>query len=369
MNILHVHSGNLFGGVETTLLAQARHKDSEVDMQMSFALCFPGRFSSELRQNLAPVYGLGECRVRSPLSVRRVRQRLKDLLQEHRFDAAIVHSCWSQAIFGRTIKDAGLPLVFWLHDAARGHHWLERWAKRTTPDVVLCNSRFTAKTLPNLYPKTPSHVVCPPHSQEVAHLSESGRLAIRSELGTPADAVVIVQVGRMERWKGHRLLFQALSQLKHLPHWVCWQVGGAQRQREAGYLDTLKEMTRTLGIADRVHFLGQRSDVKSLLAAADIYCQPNTGPEPFGLTFIEALFAKLPIVTTAIGAATEIVDSSCGVLVPPNDAGSLALQLACLIESPAARNSLSEFGPSRAHRISDLSTQSRLIYQILGSLN
>jgi glycosyltransferase involved in cell wall biosynthesis len=49
-----------------------------------------------------------------------------------------------------------------------------------------------------------------------------------------------------------------------------------------------------------------RSDVARLLAAADIHCQPNIGPEPFGITFIEALYAGLPLVTTSIGGAIEM---------------------------------------------------------------
>ena len=51
----------------------------------------------------------------------------------------------------------------------------------------------------------------------------------------------------------------------------------------------------------------------ALLAAADLFCQPNTAPEPFGLSLVEALQAGLPVVTSGIGGACEIVDASCGV--------------------------------------------------------
>ena len=66
-----------------------------------------------------------------------------------------------------------------------------------------------------------------------------------------------------------------------------------------------------------MRWLGQRRDVPELLAAADIYCQPNVGAEPFGIVFVEALYTGLPVVTTALGGALEIIDASCGVLVPP----------------------------------------------------
>ncbi|HMF56824.1 MAG TPA: glycosyltransferase [Pyrinomonadaceae bacterium] len=367
LRVLHVHSGNLYGGVETTLIAQAGHREPGLNMQLSFALCFAGRFSEELAAIRAPVYWLGEVRVRNPLSVRRARQRLKSLLRQQAFDLVVTHSSWSQAIFGSIVRESGLPLVFWLHGAAQGRHWLERWASRTPPDLVMCNSHFTASTLPNLYRNRPSKVVYPPHDSKQVRPSITERLAIRAELETPPDAVVIVQVSRMESWKGHALHLEALSLLKDLPQWVCWQVGGAQRRSEARYLKALKNLAVKLGIADRVRFVGQRSDIAALLSAADIYCQPNTGPEPFGLTFIEALLAQLPVVTTAMGGAQEIIDDSCGLLTDP-DPNALAASLKRLIEDAQLRMSMSVVGPARARKLCGVGTQLNRMNELFSEL-
>jgi len=103
-----------------------------------------------------------------------------------------------------------------------------------------------------------------------------------------------------------------------------------------------------MGIAGRVRFLGQWSDVSSLLRAADIFCQPNQMPEPFGIVFIEALLARLPVVTSAMGGASEIVDESCGLLVPRSDIDALAGALRQLIESAPLRAKLGSGGPARA---------------------
>lgn len=366
MRVLHVHAGNLFGGVETTLLAQARHKDPDLDMQMSFALCFAGRFSEELAETRAPVYWLSKVRVRNPISVRRARQRLKRLLRQQQFDVIVTHSCWSQAIFGRVVKNAGAAQVFWLHDAAKGRHWLERWARRTTPNLIFCNSRFTASTLANLYRNVPFQVVYPPHSLTFTNSSIADRAKARRELETPEDAVVIVQVSRMEPWKGHELHLEALSLMKDLPQWVSWQVGGAQRPSEARYVKKLKNLALKLGIADRVRFTGQRSDVPRLLAAADIYCQPNIGPEPFGLTFIEALSARLPIVTTAMGGAQEIVNDTCGFLTAPAPMG-LKTSLKRLIQDDQLRFAMSAAGRERAHELCDAGRQLNIICKLFGA--
>ena len=160
----------------------------------------------------------------------------------------------------------------------------------------------------------------------------------------------------MQAWKGHLLHLHALAEIRKLD-WVCWFAGGAQRAEEDRYAEELRSTAERLGIADRVRFLGQRSDIPKLLAAADIFCQPNRDPEPFGIVFIEALWAGCPVITTAMGGALEIVDESCGVLVEPGDAAGLARALARLIEAPDLRGRLGLAAPEQARRLSDPATQ------------
>jgi glycosyltransferase involved in cell wall biosynthesis len=75
--------------------------------------------------------------------------------------------------------------------------------------------------------------------------------------------------------------------------------------KEAPYLQSPKNLAADLQISDRIRFVGQRSDVPRLLAAADVFCQPDSGPEPFGIVSVEALYAGLPVVATAIGGAQD----------------------------------------------------------------
>jgi glycosyltransferase involved in cell wall biosynthesis len=126
-----------------------------------------------------------------------------------------------------------------------------------------------------------------------------------------------------------------------------------QRPSDQSYLDSLIESAKSAGIADRVRFLGQRSDVPKLLAASDIHCQPNIDAEPFGIAFVEAMNASLPVVTTRLGGAIEVVGDECGVLVPPGDPQALAETLTRLIDDPSWRRSLGSAGPARAHQLCD----------------
>lgn len=382
MRVLHVSAGNLYGGLETVLVTLARYQTLSPEIQYEFALCFAGRAEDELRAAGATVHRLGEVRVRRPLSILRARRALSRLIAERGLDTVICHSPWTQAIFGPVVRPAGAASIFWLHDAAAGRHWLERWAARVVPDGAICDSRFTAATLPLIYPQLPQAPQLPqlPQARRVpsevvyypvapaAGVSHSDRAAVRAELGIAAEAVVVIQVSRMEQWKGHRLHLKALARLASVPQWTCWMVGGAQRPHEARYLESLRAEAAALGIGTRVNFLGQRSDVARLLAAADIHCQPNTGPEPFGITFIEALYAGLPVVTTSMGGALEIVDGSCGILVAPDDPAALAGALGRLIEDRELRARLGAAGPARATALCEPRAQMRVLARALTRL-
>jgi glycosyltransferase involved in cell wall biosynthesis len=222
--------------------------------------------------------------------------------------------------------------------------------------LVICYSAFTARTIERLYPGAPTEVVYAPVALRSVPSGPDHRARIRRMLDTDTTAMVVIQASRSEAWKGHTRLIDALAALRDLS-WVWWQVGGAQRPAEARYLSTLREQAAAAGIADRVRWLGERDDVGELLQAADIHCQANTAPEPFGVALVEALAAGLPVVTSELGGALEIVDASCGILVPPDDTSTLAAALRRLMADDELRRRLSSAGPARARRLCDPSTQ------------
>lgn len=367
MRVLHIASGNLYGGVEALLITLARLRTVCPGMEPHFAVCFEGRLSRELIAAGVPVHTIGALRASRPWTIWRARRAVRAILRRQAFDLAVCHSAWPQALLGPAARSAGTPLIFWLHDAVRGRSWPERWARLTRPELAICNSRFTATRLKNIYPRMTAAVVHCPVPEPARSLS-GDREAVRCETRTPQDAVVIVQTSRLEPLKGYLLHLEALSRLKDLPEWVCWFVGGAQRPHELTYLDAVQSRTARLGLAERIRFLGERPDVARVLAAADIYCQPNTGPEAFGISFVEAFFAKLPVITTAIGAANEVIDSSCGEMVPPDDPEALARALRRLIQSPRERCKLGEAGPARARLLSDPGQQIRRVHEAFRQL-
>jgi glycosyltransferase involved in cell wall biosynthesis len=346
VSLLHVHSGNLFGGVERMLESMTKPTAS---MTSRFALCFEGRLSASLTGMNAEVHQLGPVQARNPLQIWHARRALERLIAGTA-SIAVVHSAWAQAIFGPVIARAGLPLVRWFHSPDPGPTWMERWARRTVPDMAVYNSLYTRRAAHT--PESARAIVAYPPMTAPSRPSRS-REAVRAGFGTAADRVVMVMASRLEALKGHSALIDAMGALADLPV-ECWIAGGAQRSAEHQYLKALEQAADRTGVRGRVRFVGEQQDVESLFAAADIHCQPNVGPESFGMAFVEAMAAGLPVVTTRIGAAPEIVDETCGVLVEPNRPAELVATLRQLVIDETRRRELGTGAQRRAAAFFDL---------------
>jgi glycosyltransferase involved in cell wall biosynthesis len=369
MRVLHVHSGNLYGGVETFLVTLAHEARLAPAMSSSFALCFEGRFSRELRACGHVPHTMGHVRLRRPDTIWRARHSLAAILRDGRFDVAVCHQAWPYAIFGPAIRRTELPLVLWLHSVSDKRDWLDRLASRTRPDLVVCNSRFTAGCISRWFQGTPIEWVhCPLRLSSALDADRTSRNHIRRTLATSPDDIVMVQVGRLETLKGHRDMLTALSKLRDLPPWKYWIVGGPQRRSDQHYLHELQRAAHRLGLDDRVRFIGERTDVPVLLRAADMYCQPNARPEAFGLSLVEALAAGLPVVTSGIGGACEIVDETCGVLTPPEDVEALASAIRRVASDSGLRARLGAAAAARPEMLCNAPRQMRRIEQLLSSI-
>ena len=350
MRVLHVASGRLFGGIEQMLVTLAR--TAAPAMQASFAIAAPGRLDSELEQAGAPLVRLGDVRLSRPASVLLGRSRLVAALDDIRPAAVVCHAPWAYALFAPVARRRRVPVVLWQHDHASGTGLVERWARTTPADLVVCNSRWTMASAGALQPAAQLTVIHPP--VPMPPRSSDDRSIIRRELSTRDTDVVLFTASRLEPWKGHVNLLAALGELAATPGWTWWIAGSAQRPHEQAYLERLRQDVVRLGVHERVRFLGERRDVSRLMQAADVYGQVNDGPEPFGIVFAEALWMGLPVVTADMGGAPEIVTTDCGRLVAPGDRGALVAALSDLIGDPRLRSRLAAAGPARAARICGL---------------
>ena len=355
IRVLHVSGGNLYGGVERIITSLATFRALRPSMDPVFGLAFDGRQADELRAAGTPPRLLGGARLSRPLSVLRSRQALGRVIDELRPDAVVCHNPWPLVVFGPVAKRRRIPLAVWVHGELRGDSVLERLARRVRPDIIIANSHFTASGADAVFPHVPRAVVYAPtrfHTPERA-----ARSRVRAALGAGNGTVVILQASRIEPGKGHLAHVDALRSLGTNRDWRAWFAGGAQQPRERTLMEKLHARVAEQGIADRVQFLGERTDVDDLLAGADVFCQPNASPDAFGLSFVEALAAGVPVVTTRMGGAVEVVDESCGVLVPPNDSRALEQALSRLVDDAEYRRRLGAAGPPKARALCDPSVR------------
>lgn len=166
---------------------------------------------------------------------------------------------------------------------------------------------------------------------------------LRASLGIARDAFVACSVGALIDLKGHDLLIAAFAQLPETAHLL---IAGSGPDEPA-----LRAQASRLGLAERVHFLGQVQDVMSVFQASDVFALPSR-KEGFPLVLLEAGFAGLPCVAATVGGVAEAIpDGQGALLVPPLDPDALAAALRRFESDPAERRRAGEAARRRVLEI------------------
>lgn len=343
------------------LATLARCRELARGLKQEFAVCFEGRLTNELREAGADVHNLGRVRMRFPWQVILARAALGRCIQQRQTDVVILHGSWALGLFGGVVARSGAELVYWMHNDTQvaGKNVIERVAATSRPRVVIANSEFTASTLALAFEEVPPVEVlpCPVEWQPLTEAAEG--------LPEKTGRVIILQVGRPEPWKGAGLLIEAASRMT-ATNWEVWLVGGAVTREQETFLEELRDLALARGVVEQVKFLGERNDVPAVMAAADVFCQPNLTPEPFGIVFVEALYAGLPVVSVRHGGVVGIVNRSCGVLVEPGSVDELSAALERLVTQPDERRRLTRVAPARAGAVADPGRILGRLEEILG---
>jgi glycosyltransferase involved in cell wall biosynthesis len=165
--------------------------------------------------------------------------------------------------------------------------------------------------------------------------------ALRLELVHGRPDYVVLTPARLHRQKGHAYLLSAAAQL----HDVTFVLAGDGPLRAE-----LEGRARELGIAERCVFLGHRSDVPDLLAAADLFVLPSLF-EGLPLSVLEAMAARRPVIATAIGGTDEaVIHELTGLLVRPRDPDALASAIRRMRSDPGLARRLAAAGRERVER-------------------
>jgi glycosyltransferase involved in cell wall biosynthesis len=162
---------------------------------------------------------------------------------------------------------------------------------------------------------------------------------LRRRLSRDGSRRVLLATARLDPEKGLDVLLRAARRLDGAQV----VIAGEGPERPA-----LQALAASLGLGDRVDFLGHREDVPALLACCDAYVLPSRN-EAFALGALEAMAAGRPVAASAVGGVGELIDDGrTGLLVAPGDADALAHALRRLLEQPALTERLTRAAAARA---------------------
>lgn len=267
---------------------------------------------------------------KNPFTMRKNKARLARVVNEYGVDLIHARSrapAWSAL---GAARQTGTPFVTTVH----GPYGFDLPFKRlynsvmTRGDRVIAVSEFIRGYILDNYRKVDPDRIRVIHRGvnidifDPAKTSAARVIHLATEWRIPDGVPVVMLPGRLTRWKGHQILFEALAQLKDRPM-RCLIVGDDQGR--TGYRRELDTMVQKLGLQSVVHIVGNCRDMAAAYKLSDVVVSASTEPEAFGRTVAEAQAIGKPVVAPNHGAAPEILlPNVTGWLVPPSDPHALA---------------------------------------------
>ena len=163
----------------------------------------------------------------------------------------------------------------------------------------------------------------------------------KSRYKAPSETCTnILTIGRFNAWKGQQLLLEAAAKLD-IPYKI--RLVGSVFEDQEQYLDAIKEKISALQLDNKVEIHDFTQTPMPHYDWANIIVVPSTKPEPFGLTAIEAMARKRPVIASNIGALPELISNrETGLLFEANSSASLAEAITTLTKDPQLHKSIAE---------------------------
>jgi glycosyltransferase involved in cell wall biosynthesis len=357
--IVFVNHTGVFSGAERVLLTMLDGLDPTRYQSVGFCPA-NSELANQIRARGIPVVGLEALQARftwSPLRLVRYLRSYFRVIREFRNapqlrDADLIHANTLRAglVASFATVGSGIPVIWHLQDIMRIHpiSTAIRWTAVLMPGVhVVAASRATAIRFQGwllriLSGSVPVIVLHNSVDSRQFHPDQAARFRVRQELQLGDHIFAFAIIGQLTRRKGQLETIRAFRNLaSRFPMARLLIVGAPLFNDDHKYFDLLKSTATDLGISDKVLFLGQRSDVNSLLNAADAVVV-NSHREPFGLVALEAMAAGKPVVAARVDGIPElVVNEVTGLLVPPGNDAALTSAMAKVCSDPALCQQLS----------------------------
>jgi glycosyltransferase involved in cell wall biosynthesis len=338
MNITHVVENLNRGGLERMVLELVKLQQQQGHRCQVVCIFERGSLAHELDDRHVPLIVGGK---RKGLDLRALA-RVRHAVRQHRTD--VLHTHNAVAHYQGVLATLGLGIGRTIttrhgmgeNSCSRRREWLFRRALIHTQTVVtVCDAARRAAVQRGIVPAEKAAAI--PNGIRVEDFqitSASAREQLRKTLGLGEGAQIVGTVGRLNWAKDQAGLIRAFRKVRErLPDAALVFVGDGELRVE------LERLAAVEGVADGVHFLGDRSE---LLRGFDIFALSSLS-EGYSMALLEACAVALPIVATDVGGNGEIVrDGATGLLVPPRDPGAMANALIGLLEQPTLARALGD---------------------------
>ncbi|WP_417435987.1 glycosyltransferase family 4 protein [Idiomarina abyssalis] len=328
-HVVHIITGLENGGAEGVLFRLCTN--DTVYQHSVISLTSEGKFGLLLRQNEVRVITLDmKGMINSLMKLYNLHKALKTLSPD-------VVQTWmyhADLLGGIIAKLSGVKNINWNvrhSNLSRAHNSLSTilvakscaWLSRFIPNSIVCcaeQARITHEALGYDSRKT----VVIPNGYDFSERDKTNSISIKKELSLAKSTPLIGMVARYNPQKNHAALLRAFSLIEHDDaHLVLVGPNITEANEE------LVTLIRSLNISKRVHLLGERTDIPSLMSELDLHVLSSSSGEGFPNVVAEAMASGTPCVVTDVGDASFIVGNLGWVVEPGNEyALSEAIQMA-----------------------------------------
>lgn len=369
LRVLLAIKGLGYGGAERILVDMvAAHERSALEVEVAYIMEGNGALAPALEHQGTPVHCLG---ARSSADLTWLRS-LRHLLVRGRFDVVHFHLPYTAAL-GRlvvaTLSRRSRPAVVYTEHSLWNRASLAvRAINRigvNRDQALFVVSEAARDALPRrLRPRAEVllHGVDVSRADELIGRRQEVRSRLRAELGGGPEDVVTVTVANLRAEKGYDVLLEASSLLvRGDSPVIVAAVGHGPLESE------LKRRHAELGLGERFRFLGQRDDVLTVLAGADMFVLASR-QEGLPVALMEATSVGVPVVATAVGGVpTVLADGMDAIVVPPGDPEALASALQQLATDVELRQRLGEAARDKS-TVFDVTTATRRVEDVYRQL-
>lgn len=277
----------------------------------------------------------------APVSDIRAYRAIRRILATRHIDLVHTHTSKAGALGRMAARAAGIPVVHTPHGHVFHGYFnplsthifiaIERYLAHSTARIISLTDLETGQSLAVGIGQRSQYVTI--HSGvPLAHfrdIPDSLGLEFRARHAIPTDAFLVVSIGRLVPIKAHHILIEALARLpSNLQAWLAIAGEGESRTELENLADRLK-------VRHRLILAGEQADVRPILSSARAFALASRN-EGMGRVFVEAMTAGVPVIGTSVGGVPSLIrDGITGLLVPPDDAASMAAAITRLANTPS----------------------------------